>query len=120
MLSPQHEAGLAPIGVVGPRGVEVGQWGYRGQARVAAGGRSVDELVCSGLRMSSLRGSPLEGAPRERLLPFAQTFPEWRALCVSEDPCDDSRPLERQPGCGRGCGRWEGFLARVLVAWIQR
>ena len=83
MLSPQHEAGLAPTSVGGPRGIEVGRWGHRGQACVAAGGSSVDALVCSGLRMLLLRGSPLEGGPRERLLPFAQTFPERRAAFVS-------------------------------------
>lgn len=92
---PQNEAGLAPTGVGELRGVEVGA---AGPQRAGPCGCSVDTLACSGLRISSPQGSLLEEAPKERILPFAQTFPEWRPLCVSEDPQHDSGPLEREPG----------------------
>ena len=117
MLSPQNEADLAPTGVGELRGVEAGAAGPQGAGWCSC---SVDMLVCSGLRISSPRGSLLEEAPKERILPFAQTFPEWRPLCVSEDPRDDSGPLERKPGGARGCGTCEGFLARVPVGWTHR
>ena len=99
MLSPQSEAGLAPTAVGELRGVEVGAVGLQ---RAGMCGCRVDALVCSALRIASPQGSPLEEPPKERILPFAQTFPEWRSLCVSDDPCNDSGLLERKPGWGKG------------------